>query len=62
MGRRTFQILSLVILLGGLFAAIALCSRLIETERSQLRRTREAEAEHTATQLRTGILENLESL
>src|SRR5690349_8493939 len=62
MGRRTFQLLSLVILLGGLLAAIALCKGLIEAERSQLRRTREAEAEHTAAQLRTGVLESLESL
>src|SRR5690348_13372256 len=62
MGRRTFQLLSLAILLGGLLAAIALCKGLIDAERAQLRHTREAEAEHTAAQLRTGVLESLESL
>src|SRR3954468_18181398 len=62
MGRRILELFSAAVLLVGLVAAVLLCKRLVDKEREQLRANSEAEAQHVATQLRAGVLQNIDAL
>src|SRR5579863_847247 len=62
--RRFFvlRVVSGVILLSGLVAALVLCKRVIAREREELRTTTEAHARRIATQVQSGILGAVEPL
>ncbi|MBZ5620939.1 MAG: PAS domain-containing protein [Acidobacteriia bacterium] len=60
--RVVFQVVSSLVLLAGIVAAILMGSKLIAREQAELRRTREKEALHIASGLETGIRSSIEPL
>ncbi len=61
-GFRVLQAISAAILIAGMGAAVYLCVDLLDRQQSELRQTTEADADHIANRLQTGILRNFEPL
>ena len=57
-----FPVLSAIVLLSGLAAAILLCNKLVRLERAEFARRTEAQAQHIASQFESGIVALVEPL